>query len=269
MPSPFPGMDPYLERPSLWPNVHAGLISQIQASLNQQLRPKYAAMIEDRVYIANDKGSGHKQFVPDIHIPLIRSQSSLEPSSTAAPAVAEVEPIEATTFFDIEIRESLITIVDCLNQSVVTVIEVLSPSNKQPGSVGESRYLEKRIEVMHSMSHLVEIDLLRAGNRLLVDPPLPPCDYVVHVSNGLRRMRATLWPIRLPQRLPKIPIPLLEGDPPAELDLQDILSVAYDRGAWDASLDYQAQPEPPLSPDQAVWADAVLRRAGLRGPAPA
>lgn len=264
MPSPFPGMDPYLERPSLWPDVHAELISGIRACLIPQLRPKYSARLEDRVYISDDRDPGRKLIVPDVHVPLVSPFAESPLPENGGTLVAEIEPIEAVTFFDTEVREARITILDSNDQTVIAVIEVLSPANKCPGAAGERNYLEKRHLVMESTAHLIEIDLLRAGDHFPIDPRLPACDYLVHVSRKRKRPRASLWPIRLAQRLPTIPVPLREGDPDVQIDLQAILTSAYDRAGYDAIINYREEPDPPLTPEQAVWADAVLRKAGLR-----
>jgi hypothetical protein len=216
-------MGPYLERPSLWPDVHAELISGIRASLIPQLRPKYSARLEDRVYISDDRDPGRKLIVPDIHVPLVNPLADACLPENGGTLLAEIEPIEATTFFHTEIHEPYITILDSQDQSVMTVIEVLSPPNKHPYATGERTYREQRHLVMESTARLIEIDLLRAGEHFPIDPRLPACDYLVHVSRKRKRPKAKLWPIRLPQRLPKIPVPLREGDPDAEIDLRPFL----------------------------------------------
>ena len=267
MPSPFPGMDPYLEKPALWPDVHHGLISVLQATLNQQVRPRYYVRVEERVYISDENDLGRHVIVPDVRVakserPAARVGAVQAPPSTPGAAVAE--PIELTTLIDDEIHEPRLEVIDGAQRQVVTVIEILSPTNKVPGSRGRESYEQKRVEVMRSPSHFVEIDLLRAGVPLRTRELIPPCDYTVHVSRVGRRPRATVWPIRLPQRLPVIPIPLRGDDPDAWVDLQQALVEAYDRGAYDLSVDYTGDPAPPLSPELAEWADALLREKGLR-----
>ena len=213
MSSPFPGMDPYLEEPGLWPDVHHAIISEMQAVLNRAVRPAYHVRVEERVYISDE---------------------------------------------DDEIHEARLEVIDRTDRSVVTVIEVLSPANKAPGSRGRASYIEKRREVMTSDSHLVEIDLLRAGTRMPTREPLPPADYLVHVSRNDLRPRGLIWPIMLAQRLPVIPIPLRGNDPEVPLDLQQILHTAYERGAYDLAVDYQRQPVPPLNDEQRQWATELV-----------
>jgi hypothetical protein len=264
MPSPFPGMDPYLEQPGLWPDVHHGLISEIQATLNRQLRPKYFARVEDRVYLSDENDPGREYIIPDVRVMARPVQAgSSSPISTGAALAAGpevVEPLEVTTLIDDEIHESYIHVIDRVDRTVVTVIEVLSPTNKAAGSAGRASYVEKRRDIMSSPTHLVEIDLLRAGVPIFAREKLPAHDYLIHVSrardNG--RRRATVWPIRLTHRLPPVPIPLRNGDADAVVDLQAALAAAFERGAYDMDLDYAAEAVPPLTADQAGWARQVI-----------
>ena len=107
---------------------------------------------------------------------------------------------------------------------------------------------------------MVEIDLRRGGEHMATREQFPPCDYMVHVSRRGKRPRGLVWPIFLTQRLPVIPIPLKEGDPDVSLDLQEILSTAYERGAYDLVVDYKGDCNPPLSGDAAQWAAGFLHR---------
>jgi hypothetical protein len=257
-------MDPYLEEPGLWPDVHNELISGIRTSLGSMLRPKYYVRIEERVYISDESDPGRSVLIPDVRI-ADRTEggaTSFEPSGVATLEVAE--PIVATTLIEDEIHEPRVEVIDREQRLVVTVIEVLSPTNKVPGSRGRASYERKRQEVMHSPSHFVEIDLLRAGEPLRAREVLPPCDYTVHVSRNGQRPQGLIWPIRLEQRLPVITIPLRPEDPDAKLDLQAVLNAAYDRAGYDLMIDYHSAPVPALSPPQAAWAEALLRSRGLR-----
>ena len=93
---------------------------------------------------------------------------------------------------------------------------------------------------------------------------LPPYEYLVHVSRVEQRPKGLLWPIRLSQRLPVIPIPLRPEDPDASLDLQAVITTAYDRAGYDLSVDYTRDPVPPLTGEWAAWADGLLKAKGLR-----
>ncbi len=135
---------------------------------------------------------------------------------------------------------------------------LLSPTNKIVGSRGRASYEAKRQEVMHSSSHLVEIDLLRDGEPIYTGERLPPHDYLVHVSQRGQRPKGILWPILVAQRLPVIKIPLLPIDDDAELDLGDILNSAYDRAGYDLVVDYHQPPRVPLSPPTDRWVSEWL-----------
>lgn len=267
MPSPFPGMDPYLENPGLWPDVHHNLISEIQALLTAQLRPRYVVRIEERAYITSEENgwSMPKQPVPDVEIVArpgwekARSSKGRKASTLECP-----EPIIATTWFEEEIHEAFLKIIDRQSRDVVTVIELLSPANKVPKSPGRESFEAKRREVMYSSSHWVEIDLLRGKRMVVVPRKVGPHQYLAHVSRRNLRPQGQLWGIRLEQRLPVIPIPLKRGDPDAKLDLQAALNATYDRAGYDMELDYRKQPKPPLDEKLAAWADQLLRSKGLR-----
>jgi hypothetical protein len=265
MPSPFPGMDPYLEDPAGWPNLHLNLVAEINATLNRDLRPKYFARAEERVYVSDLDDPGRRVIAPDVLLlqTHARGGKDIGPFESAGASVV-ADPIVATTWFEEEIREPRVEIVDAARRRVVTVIEVVSPANKVPGSRGRESYRKKRSEVMASRTHWVEIDLLREGQSLPVQELLPPADYLVHVSPVERRPSGLVWPILLPQRLPVIDIPLGDGDPAYRLDLQHILDTMYDRSSYDLSVDYTQDPRPPLPEHYAEWARQVLREKGLR-----
>jgi hypothetical protein len=256
-------MDPYLEAPGLWPDVRHGLISEMQATLNRRLRPKYRVRVQERVYIWDENDPGREVIVPDLRV----AETQEARGSDRAPQAEQVlvaEPVVLTTLIDDEIHEARLEVIDNSQRLVVTVIEVLSPANKVAGSRGRASYEEKRREVMTSPAHLVEIDLLRSGAPLHAREVLPRGDYFVHVSRKERRPKGLVWPILLTQRLPAVSIPLKSEDPDAELDLQTVLNTAYDRAAYDLEIDYRGEPVPPLAPACAQWADQLLREKGLR-----
>ena len=172
--------------------------------------------------------------------------------------------MELTTLIEDEIHEARLEVIDTNQHSVVTVIELLSPTNKITGSRGRASYEQKRREIMTSSSHFVEIDLLREGDHLHTRELLPQGDYFVHVSRKDRRPKGYVWPIRLPQRLPVIGIPLKEGDTDVALDLQAVLITAYDRAAYDLEIDYRSEPMPPLTQEASDWVNSLLTTAGLR-----
>ena len=264
MQSPFPGMDPYLESPSLWPDVHHELLSVARELLNRRLRPQYHVRVEERLYISDENDPGRKAIIPDLKIVDVGSTERL-PGSFQYAGVSVAEPLILTTLIEDEIHEARLEVIDTHQHTVVTVIELLSPTNKISGSRGRASYEQKRREVMTSSSHFVEIDLLRDGDHLHTRELLPPGEYFVHVSRKDRRPKGYVWPILLPQRLPVIGIPLKEGDGDVELDLQMVLAIAYDRAAYDLEVDYRSEPVPPFSQRYAEWASALLIAKGLRG----
>jgi hypothetical protein len=178
--------------------------------------------------------------------------------------LAVTEPVVATTLIEDEIHEYRVEVIDTGLRQVVTVIEVVSPTNKVPGARGQESYRRQRTEAMTSQAHWVEIDLPRDGETLVAGEVLPKGDYFVHVSRVENRPSGLIWPIRLPQRLPVILIPLRAPDPDAKLDLQALLNTIYDRSVYDLDLDYRKEPVPPLSPAYAVWAERLFKEKGLR-----
>jgi Protein of unknown function (DUF4058) len=262
MPSPFPGMDPYLEHPARWPDVHHRLITASSDYLTEQLRPRYFVRIEERVYVSDPEDPGRDVIIPDLRIGKAPNQDVPRPAGQSQ-AVATIEPITRVTLIEDEIHEARLEVIDAVSRGLVTVIEFLSPTNKVTGSRGRESYREKQLEVMHSPTHLVEIDLLRGGARTVEQLKMPPFDYLVHVSRAYERPRGKLWPIPLRSPLPPIPIPLKRGDADAVLDLQRVLNTVYDRAAYELTVDYSAEPVPPLNEEQARWAKDLLRtRAG-------
>jgi len=221
MGSVFPGMDPYIEGQE-WEDFHHHFAEEIHHALLPQLRPKYLVRVEKRVYIEHD---------------------------TEAPPRA-IRPEEA--------REAYLTIRRRETAEVVTVIEVLSPGNKRPAADGRKEYLAKREAVLRSYTHLIELDLLRAGERLPTVEPLPPADYYAFVLRRARRPVAEVYPWVLRQPMPAVPVPLCGSDPDAVLDLQAVFTSVYDRSDYDYSLDYAGEPVPPLSEADAAWARSLL-----------
>ena len=262
MPSPFPGMDPYLETPDLWPDVHHELISQIRRALNPALRPRYVVRVELRVYVSDDDDPGGEVLIPDARIEKSKGKRAMKAKSTIAPAMAE--PLVVPLLIDDEIEEARLENRHRQSSSLVTVIEVLSPANKIRGARGRASFMHKREETLASAVHRVEIDLLRAGAPSLTRPPLVLSDYRILVSRATDRTKARYWPVSVRQPLPSIAIPLRDPDPDAILDLGPVLNATYDNGAYDLSIDYRKKPEPPLGREDAAWADRLLREHGLR-----
>ena len=221
MTSPFPGMDPYLEDPEIWPDAHASLAVEISAHLNAILPPSYERLGE-------------------------------------YPEIDETEDMFADA-----IRHHFVRICDASrNHHLVTLIDILSPSNKRSGK-DRLAYRRKQTEILDSDANLIEIDLLRAGERvpaaleveMLLDNMQPPADYLVVVNRAWNRLKFQLFPATLREWLPCFPVPLKEGEPEVLLDLQFVFNRAYDTGPYRrGAIDYSTTPRPPLIGEDAVWA---------------
>jgi hypothetical protein len=263
MPSPFPGMDPYLEQ--FWGDVHARLVlyacDQLQGLLPRNLR----ARLEARIFVGAP-ATGECDVYPDVRI----VERGRGPAVTAAPPrdLAVAQPL-ILHLCDEPVTETFVEIIDSgSGRHVVTVIEVLSPANKRPGP-GKDQYLKKRGELLGGQVSLVEIDLLRAGQWVLsVEPRRIPVayrtPYRVMVRRGWQPQQAEYYAVPLRQRLPAIRVPLCQSDADVTLDWQPVLDRCYDSGGYQDDLDYEAEPDPPLPPDDAGWADALLREKGCR-----
>jgi Protein of unknown function (DUF4058) len=263
MPSPFPGMDPYLEDPGLWPDVHHEIITSIREQLLSRLGLRYYVRIEERIYISDDEDPGREVILPDVRVGQ-RPKASGPALLPGASSVAVAEPIVIDTLLDDEIHEPFLAVIDRDDRHVVTVIEVLSPTNKVAGSRGRTSFREKRAEILSSPSHWVEIDLLRTGTPSVPRQMLSRGDYFVSLSRAGERRHTFVWPMSLTERLHGVRIPLQDKDPDVSLDLQAVLDSAYDRAGYNRIIDYGQSPRVPLSPEHAAWADQLLRDKGLR-----
>lgn len=257
MPNSFPGMDPYLEG-DLWTTVHTDLCAEIARQLAPRLRPKYVALSTRRVVLAPpDENEGRAgQPFPDVRI--LPSGTGGSPAATAvvsAPLILPANFPEPIPHLSVEIR-------DVAERRLVTCIEVLSPTNKR--GPGREEYVAKRLQILSGSAHLVEIDLLRVGTRFPTGRPLPAVPYFVFISHNERRHQVEVWAIALGQPLPTVPIPLLPGDAPVPLDLQQALTVVYEIIGYDELLDYSQPPPGPLTPAEAAWVEERLVRAGRR-----
>ncbi len=245
MPSPFPGMNPFLEGP-VWEDFHHEFLSAIRSQLVPQVQPRYEARVELRVYVQMPMESP-RSIRPDVSI-----HRTDDGSAAVSPTIVSVlEPTLVTLVMPEEMQEAFLTIREQESGELVTVIELLSPTNKRPG-VGRAEYLTKRSLVLRSDVHLVELDLLRGGERLPALEPLPVADYYAFVSRSWQRPSCELysWPMR--QSLPEIPIPLATEDSDAHLNLKAALDETFDRAGY--RLSYDRELDPPLREDDKSWA---------------
>ncbi len=263
MPSPFPGMDPYLENPELWPDVHHELISQIRTALNPVLQPRYVARVELCVYVSDQDDPGRDFRVPDIRLEKPPHRKGAK-RSQKPDGVAIAEPLTIPFLTDEEIEEARLEIRHVESQALVTVLEVLSPANKIRGSAGRKSFLEKRREMLATKVHWIEIDLLRTGEPSLARLARAACDYRIVAARCQECRYGKFWPVSVRQTLPVIGVPLRGKDPDVALDLGVVFRAAYDNARYDISLDYRREPQPPLSREDAAWAAKLLRQHDLR-----
>jgi hypothetical protein len=258
MPSPFPGMEPYLEG-ALWTTVHFSLSAEIVRQLAPKLRPRYLVLLAERFVMETPESVAitATDIYPDVGMAKTRSMVGAVQGTIVAPA-----PLELPTIIPMPVPHVTIEIRDTANRQLVTAIEVLSPTNKRGDGCEE--YLAKRRRILLSTAHLLEIDLLRQGQRVPMQKPLPRTPYFIFLSRVEKRPMTEIWPIGLADPLPVIPVPLLPGDKEEALDLQQAFATIYDLLGYDLALDYSQPPEIPLPREDVAWAEALIRAAGLR-----
>ena len=253
--SPFPGMDPYLEG-EMWPEFHDTLAHQIRSQLMPHLQPKYVALLSKR-YVIDHSDLGivdapaKRIIYPDAHVIQLK-ESAVSYEAVTVPTVELISPLpEEVPILTVEIR-------DVAERRLVTVIEILSPVNKH--GRGFQEYVEKRTALLQTSTHLLEIDLLRTGERIpLIGGDLPPAPYYVFLSRFTRRPLTEVWPVSLRERLPVVPVPLLPPDPDVPLVLQAALDACFDLVGYQRLLDYTQPPPPPLSTEDLTWVRSVGR----------
>src|ERR1043165_3706715 len=263
MPSPFPGMDPYLESPDIWPDVHHALISEIRTALNPKLRPHYVARVELRVYVTNPDDPGIEVIIPDVRIEKAAATHSQKQKKSNGVATAIAEPEDIPGWIEEEIKEARLEIRHRESGTLVTIIEVVSPANKIQGANGRKSFQEKRREAIEAGVHWIEIDLLRLGVPTVAKSLIQTSDYRVLQYRAEPR-RARYWRFNLRDPLPTISIPLRRPDPDVALDLSKVFQEAYEHGAYDLSVDYRKEPDQALSKRDKAWAHRLLRGHGLR-----
>ena len=262
MEPPFPGMDPYLERPSLWPDVHTGVITGIRDHLQDKLDPRYIAVITPFVTLESIEIAPYRQgFIPDVGV--LRNDA---PDTSGTAVAIAAAPLTIPVFINVPTRYARIEIRSVTHETLITSIELLSPANKRPGADGAGAYEAKRQELFASDVHLLEIDLLRGGERPRVARPLPTAAYFVFLSRSYRRPLIDVWPVGLRDALPVLPVPLAYPDADVALDLGQVLHQVYRNARYNRQVDYQHDPPAPdLTATDAEWLAAHLRARGLRG----
>lgn len=278
--SPFPGMDPYLEEPDIWPDFHDAFAAELRSELNRVLPEPYYARTQSRPELGIVMhGGATRRIVPDVTVIRRQVREAAVAYAVAPTAVLELPRQQATPAIDFRIPSDpilhrFVEIRDGRrNHKLVTLIEIISPSNKLPGP-DRRAYESKQTEILSSDANLIEIDLLRSGQRLLPYPELEAAvydqapDYLVLLNRSALRagywMDFSLYPISLREPLPCILVPLAGDDPDVLLDLQVAFNQAYAGGPYARMIDFTADPEPPLDEEDAIWAGQLLAAAGLR-----
>ena len=256
MPSPFPGMDPYLESPDFWPEVHSRLIVAIADTLAPSLHPKYYAAIEKRTYIDTPEDS-ILVGIPDVSVTRKRSQPQQPSDATRRMTATLSQPEIVTLPLPEEVTERYLEIRETESADVVTSIELLSPKNKRTGE-GRRAYLTKRQRVLSTQTNLVEIDLLRG------QIPMPTgsdvqTDYRILVSRSNSRPQAELYGFNIRNSIPKFSLPLKDQDLEPTIDLKNVLEDIYDRAGYGFRINYKQAAVPALSTDDQQWATELTK----------
>ena len=257
MPSPFPGMDPYLEG-YLCPDVHSALAHKIRQQLAPQIQPKYVARLEISVIEDYSPEAEIGIMYPDVEVIKVSARSHAPPQAPGGMGGAEaVSSITAPLTIPLpQVRLTTVALRDVAQNILVTSIEILSPINKREPNL--SHYRQKRERLREAHVHLLEIDLLRRGTRAWMHPRLPQVSYLVLLTRA-QANAVEVWPIALKAPLPILPVPLRSPDPDVILDLSAALKAVYDEAFYQLSIDYtQDPPPPPLSKEEMAWLSTQL-----------
>lgn len=270
---PFPGMNPWLESPQLWRGVHSRLINILSEYLAPLLEPRYFVDVESHTYLTTASDPHPEVRYPDLSVIRSGGHKVSEPTAVFAPEALDVQAQELqgaepkgspdlTPPIIIElpdhdpIEEPFLQIKRVETGEVVTVIEVLSHTNKRGGE-NRQKYLRKRQKFLRAPFHFVEMDLLRAWEPM---PYLdhPASDYRIFVHRKEQDFQAHLYPFTVRQPVPAFPLPLLPGDQEPPIGLGRLIKDLFHRARYQLILDYTQPPEPPLREEDAVWAQKLF-----------
>jgi len=247
-------MDPFIESQKKWPRFHTSVLIAIADALVPKVRPAYEVEVEDYVFLCDDSDASIKRIRPDVHV--FDAGHGWREYAGAAMATA-VEHATRTVIVEEPTEQHFLTIRDLADRKIVTVIELFSPTNKDGGE-GSHEYRVKRANICRTDAHLVELDLLRGGQRLPTTEPLPPADFYGLITRKGQSPHATVLAWTLHDRLPVIPVPLKDGDADVPLELQPIFDSVYERAGYDYSLKYDLPLNPPISQSDQSWVAQVL-----------
>lgn len=264
MPSPFPGMDPYLE--AHWRDVHARLVIYARDALQVVLPAGLRARVEESVLLETPEGIADHPLYPNVRVVEYAVKRVTQAQPEGGVAVAEPLVVKVETE---PVRETFLEIIDYASGNrIVTVLEFLSPANKSPGPNRE-QYLRKQREICSSDANLVEIDLNRFGIHTLAFPlvhlgPRGRTGYMACVRRTTRRDKAEVYLMPLWERLPTVKLPLRPEDADVPLDLQTLIEQCWRNGGYEGTINYAIDPDPPLLGAEKDWAEEWLREKGLR-----
>ena len=268
MPSPFPGMDPWLEHPFLFPDVHDSFVTYLRDALNAVLPAPYVAALRARIWLEK----AQRPIGPDVEV--VRDEGDdaddeivVGNGGTAVAQLVATKPV-VIRVVDEEFHEGFVDILKQADaeEQVVTTIELLSMSNKSPGEQGRDMYRKKQRDILNSKVHLVEIDLLRGGQHSTIPPrwrikkKVGLFDYHVSIHHFDKLELYFVYAWQLAARLPTIAVPLLPGDGEVTVDLQTVLDKCYELGHYERRARYKTRAmDPPLTPAQLEWVQSILR----------
>jgi hypothetical protein len=256
MPSPFPGVDPFIEDQGLWQDFHHTFINYWREAIAAVLPDDYVVRIDERFEIVETLQPVARHRLPDIAIVQTEDEAaSPKPWSSPPSGLRVVEPVRIPQLVEDAQRESYLEILRLPDRKLVTILELLSPTNKT--GRGRLSYLTKRNEILLNGIHLVELDLLLGGERLVMLEEPPASEYYAYISRAGCDSACEVYPLRLNLPLPSLPIPLLAKDGDVWIDVQQVLETAFQRGRYDKELDYTRPLSLPLADELRVWAQRL------------
>lgn len=252
-------MDPYLEQPAFWSSFHSRLVVAIADAIEAMLDPQYYVEVETRTYYSDDDNSVLIG-IPDAIVVSSQPSNSTDDNTTSGESgvAVQLRPQQVTVPVPLEVNERYLEIRELRTGEVITAIEVLSPKNKRPGK-GRITYEEKRNAFLSSLTHLVELDLLRSGEPMAMKGNFPTTAYRILISRSHRRPVADLYGFTIQEPLPTFPIPLNKGEQELLLPFQDLFDGVYERARYQSRISYLEPPPPPsFSEADQQWLNALL-----------
>jgi hypothetical protein len=269
MKSPFPGVDPYIEACGLWEGFHSHLVEAIYQAIAKMLPSGYVVDTAVRSYIVllESEGKADHLATPDVAViePADRKKLRKKKGGVAVAEPAEAaDSVQMRAFVTEKFEETFVEIyAEREGHTLVTTIEVLSPSNKRRNTEGWQEYERKRQAMLLGRANFVEIDLLRGGDKMPMLDPWPNSPYTLPVCRRVNAPYCRVWRAHFRSPLPGIPVPLLDPDPDLRLDLQPLLDSIYALGRYDQRIDYTQSLTPALSNDDEAWVREQLKNRRL------